>query len=241
MSKPLPRELIALTRTHELLAEAKTFDDFRVIRDKAEVARLYAKSAKLGVEVQIQAAELKLECERRAGQALREMTLSAGGRPSKANRSQVATSLEELGINKSQSSRWQDESSLPEDEYRRYVAECRAAGRQPSSRGLLLRARQFIECRTMQGPHRRAKNKRASELFVVDSRTVEPTPGFASADDQRTAIRELCLHHKKLTDHLANYCRDEPLVEPTPAQRLCIRNLLNEMGACLAILREGRR
>jgi hypothetical protein len=241
MSKPLPRELIALTRTHQLLSEAKTFEDFKSIRDKAEAARLYARSAKLGLEIQIHAAELKLECERRAGALIPQIQLSKGGRPGKKNRSQVATSLEDLGINKSQSSRWQDEARLPDEEYQQYVVACRTAGREPTSQGLLKRSRQFSGKELTQGPHRRGKKARQRKSMIVDSASVRSVPSFDVADDQDAMLADIQLHHKQLVEKLANYCGTEPLAEPTSAERRYISHLLSEMAECLVNLRELRR
>lgn len=236
MSKPMPRELIALTRTHQLLAEAKTFEDFKSIRDKAEAARLYAKSAKLGLEIQIHAAELKLECERRAGALISQIELSRGGRPGRKNQSQVATSLEDLGINKSQSSRWQDEARLPDGEYQAYVAACRAAGREPTSQGLLKRSRKFSGKELTRGQHRRSKKKHPSKSAVINPASVQSTPRFDAADDQEALLADIQLHHKQLTENLANYCGAGPYTEPTIAQRRYIGHLISEMAECLANL-----
>jgi hypothetical protein len=241
MSKPMPKELVTLTRTHRLLSEAKTFEDFKSIRDKAHAARLYAKSARLGFEIQLHAAEVKLECERRAGSLLSEMELSHGGRPSKKNRSQVATSLDDLGINKSQSSRWQDQARLPEEAFRKYLAECRAAGREPTSQGLLNRSRQFASKGNALASNARVGNvRRTNTARVVDSLSVLSVPCFDSADDEASVIADLCLHHKQLVDSLASYCADRPFTAPTTAQRRYINHLLSEMGECLANLRKLR-
>lgn len=53
-------------------------DDIKSIRDKAEAARNYAKAAKLGLEIQNQAATIKLEAERKAGQVLHGMEKNSG-------------------------------------------------------------------------------------------------------------------------------------------------------------------
>ena len=239
MSKPMPRELTALTRTHRLLSEAKTFEDFKSIRDQAQAARLFARSRRLGLEIQIHAAEVKLECERRIGAILAEMQLSAGGRPGTNKRSKVATSLEDLGINKSQSSRWQDEAKLPENDYRQYVAACRAAGREPTSQGLLKRSREFAGKGRTQGPHPHGHKRRASKSLILDSPSVLSISGGDSASDEDAIIAELELHHKQLIDNLANYCGDGPFIEPTKAQRRYIDHLLAEMATCLVNLREA--
>jgi hypothetical protein len=244
MSKPMPKELVALTRTHRLLSEARTFEDFKSIRDKAEAARLFAKSARLGFEIQVHAAEVKLECERRAGAIISEIDLSHGGRPSKNKRSQAATSLDDLGINKSQSSRWQDEARLPDEEFRKYLADCRAAGREPTSQGLLNRSRQFTGRALAQvALVRTAKNRRPSSAKMVDSPSVLTISSFDATDDEDAIIADLHLHHQQLVSSLASYCGSGPFAEPTTTQRRYISHLLSEVGECLVNLqklREGR-
>ena len=70
MSKDGPRELALLSKASRALAEVRTIDDIKAIRDKAEAARHYARSAALGLDVQNYAAEVKLRAERKAGALL---------------------------------------------------------------------------------------------------------------------------------------------------------------------------
>jgi hypothetical protein len=70
-----------------------------------------------------QATEIRLRAERRVGQLLADMEKNPGARGSGSNqhelRSHDATTpkLSDLGINKSQSSRWQKLADLPEDAF----------------------------------------------------------------------------------------------------------------------------
>lgn len=73
----------------------------KAIRDKAEALRLYTKQAKHGLEMQNQCAELKLRSERKGGELLPGI-ITKGGDP----KSHAGT-LERIGLNKNQSSRWQ--------------------------------------------------------------------------------------------------------------------------------------
>ena len=59
-----------LTMARTLLAEAKDMDDILKVRDISEAARTYAKAAKLGLESQNEAAEIKIRAERKAGDLL---------------------------------------------------------------------------------------------------------------------------------------------------------------------------
>jgi hypothetical protein len=66
-------------KARQMLAEAKSLDDVLMIRDKAEALRVYAAAAKLGLESQNEAAEIKIRAERKAGELLRSMPKQTGG------------------------------------------------------------------------------------------------------------------------------------------------------------------
>ncbi len=51
-------QLELLGEAANMLAKAKSFDDIKGIRNKAEAVRIYAKAAKLGLELQNQAISL---------------------------------------------------------------------------------------------------------------------------------------------------------------------------------------
>ena len=110
--------LASLEQATRLLQHARNVDEVRSIINKAEAARVYAQQARLGLEAQNYAAEVKLRAERRAGELLAEMELRDGGHAKRA-RSQPATELaapprlSDLGITRSQSSRWQAIARVP--------------------------------------------------------------------------------------------------------------------------------
>ncbi len=120
-----------LAIAQQLLAEAKSLDDILHIRDIAEAARVYAQAAKLGLENQNEAAEVKIRAERKAGEMLAQMPKATGadygGRTSlDGNRelpSNPPPTLTELGIEKMQSSRWQMVASVPEDVFEEHINE----------------------------------------------------------------------------------------------------------------------
>ena len=76
-------DLSVLDHASRILADAKSLDDIKAVRDKAEAARAYVKAAKLGLELQNRAAEVKLRAERKAGRLLRSLKLRGGDRKSK--------------------------------------------------------------------------------------------------------------------------------------------------------------
>ena len=110
--------LIRYDAARKAIAAAHRVDEVKAIRDKAEAVRTYAKLAG-DLQLQNQACEIRLRAERRAGQLLIEMEKNPGtrgkGRPRKdgtrVTRSNRTTAyppkLEEVGITKDQSSKWQ--------------------------------------------------------------------------------------------------------------------------------------
>jgi hypothetical protein len=62
--------LQVLTDVERRLAAVTTVDGAKAIRDQAEAFRVYAKSARKGLDVQNRAATIKLLAERRAGELL---------------------------------------------------------------------------------------------------------------------------------------------------------------------------
>ena len=108
-------------RARQELELASTIDEVKQIRDQAEALRLYAKQARLSLEMQNKCAEIKIRAERRAGEMLQERERHPPG-PPKEDRSHDGTHLqpprlEDLGITKNQSSRWQLMASIPEQDF----------------------------------------------------------------------------------------------------------------------------
>src|SRR5262249_6390240 len=98
------------------------------------------------------AAEIKLRAERRLGELLASTPLQTGGDAARARSpdatEQRAQRLRDLGISKSQSSRWQTLASVPEPIFDDYIADAREKGRRDGSTelttaGALTVARQY--------------------------------------------------------------------------------------------------
>lgn len=128
----------------QLLAEAKNLDDVLHIRDIAEAARVYAQAAKLGLENQNEAAEVKIRAERKAGEMLARMPKNEGAKGTGSNQYEVRSldvtappTLEELGIEKMQSSRWQTIASLPVEVFEEHITETKAEGRELTTAGVI--------------------------------------------------------------------------------------------------------
>ena len=121
---------VALAKYNEAkraLSVAVNIDEVKDIRDKAEAMRLYALQAKDRVLID-QATEIRMRAERRAGELLRDLEKNKGARGSGSNqhelRSHDATTprLADLGLNKSQSSRWQQLAGIARDDFEDLVA-----------------------------------------------------------------------------------------------------------------------
>ena len=119
------------------LAEAKSTDEVKDVRDKAEAIRLYGRQAK-NKQLEIDATEIRIRAERRLGQMLSEQKESGGfakgsqGRfktisPTGGSEEEppVPPTLAEVGISKKLSSRAQKIAAVPEAEFEGQVAEWR--------------------------------------------------------------------------------------------------------------------
>lgn len=132
-----------LTRARQMLAEAKTLPDLVHIRDLAEAARVYAQAARLGLESQNEAAEIKLRAERRAGEILAQMEKHPPGpEPVRSLRVTEPPTLADMDITKMQSSRWQQMADFPEEKFEEYIAHTRESGVELTTVGMLRYVRQ---------------------------------------------------------------------------------------------------
>lgn len=110
-------ELQKLNEAARLLAECKTLDEFKKIHNIADAARQYAEVSKLGNAYLNHANEIKIRAERKMGEILMKKIPHQGGRPSENSVPQDTVStptLEELGISRHDSARFQKIASIPE-------------------------------------------------------------------------------------------------------------------------------
>jgi hypothetical protein len=114
----------------QALAAAHRIDEVKTIHDKALALRVYALQARDRVLVD-QATEIRLRAERRAGELLRAMEergereTKGGDRKSKSHAATLIPRLSDLGINKSQSSRWQKLAAIDDDAFEDVVDRAR--------------------------------------------------------------------------------------------------------------------
>lgn len=127
--------LARISEAMKALSAAKTLDDVLQIRDQAEALRVYVKAASESLDAANAAAEIKLRAERKAGEMLAVMEKNKGS--AVPTRSHDVTTLDDLGIDKMQASRWQREASVDEDAFVEYIFACQAEGREVTQSGLL--------------------------------------------------------------------------------------------------------
>lgn len=126
--------LATLTAATTALAQAKTLDEVKRIVDVAEAARTYARAAKLGLEAQNHAAEIKLRAERKAGELLKAMKeageLAEQGRPKTLHDETFCQPLKlaDLGVTRIQAHRWEAVAAVPVETLEEYIAERKAGG-----------------------------------------------------------------------------------------------------------------
>lgn len=138
-------QLIHFEKAKRELELATSIDEVKELRDKAEALRLYMKQADQSLVMQNQCAEIKVRAERRAGEILKVSGRKQGERDN-IQRFHNATfevpKLEDIGITKSQSSRWQDIAKIPEPVFEQHIARATASG-ELTSAGLLKLSKKF--------------------------------------------------------------------------------------------------
>lgn len=130
--------LIKIDEAKQALAEANSISTVLEIRNRAMAASAYAQ-AKGFREAADVAKEAQLRAERRAGEFLADGIQRGGDRKSKLHDATLNNSvkLEDIGIEKTQSSRWQSIASIPEDKFEHFIAERRNDGKELTQTGLL--------------------------------------------------------------------------------------------------------
>ena len=153
------------------LAEAKSVDEAKDVRDKADALRIYARQAK-NRQLEVDAAEVRLRAERRLGEMLRDQKEAVGlnsgtagkGRPRKGGAEaeppkDERPTLADAGIDKKLSARAQKLAAVPETKFDQMVCEWRDRVASETERvtvslmreGAIAQERQAYEQRKVEG------------------------------------------------------------------------------------------
>ena len=136
----MPAALTRYDAARRALAEAHRVDEVKKIRDKAVAMQVYATQAK-DTTLITQATDIRMRAERRAGELLIEMAERRERQKSgdaDGRRSQPSVpKLSDLGISKTQSSRWQGLARLAPEAFEGQVERASKQARLRSDRAQL--------------------------------------------------------------------------------------------------------
>jgi hypothetical protein len=129
------------SKARQALAQAKTIEDFKDVRDVGEAAIRLAKSRRdVGIEALLEAQEIVRRAERQLGKMLPSVIKKGGDRA----KSHDVTLLGDIGIERMQSSRFQKIAQLPEDQFETWVSSCREAGEEMTQAAALRMAAEYL-------------------------------------------------------------------------------------------------
>jgi len=143
-------ELVKWNKAKQAIVEAKTVDEVKSIKDKAEAMRAYAKQVGESLEVQNDICEIKLRAERRMGEMLKESNIKPGNKNTLKQFSDsniVSPSEEKLsdfGIEKHESSRYQKIADLSEEKFEEIIKETKQEEKELTE-SLMLKTAKKIE------------------------------------------------------------------------------------------------
>lgn len=213
MTTSTPNELVVLDEAFRRLSEVKTLDEIKAIRDKAEAVRSYAQSAKLGLELQNIAAELKLRAERKARDLLSTLKLRGGDRKSNGYRDRLK--LGDLGISQNQSKRWQKEATVPAEKFNRYIEHAHKSGVEISAAALIRIARQLNRDRK-PAPSFTDGAQTTRRVAATRCPSSRLTGDCATLKEAHEAVAELRGHCQSLANILQRSCQTNS--DPTSEQ-----------------------
>lgn len=129
------------SKARQALAEAKSIEDFKDVRDVGEAAIRLAKSRRdVGVEALLEAQEIVRRAEWSLGKMLPGFT---GGSGRKKNL-QHASFLSDIGIEFTQSHRFQKIAALPGEDFEAWISNCRKSGEEMTQAAALRVAAEFL-------------------------------------------------------------------------------------------------
>ncbi len=125
------------------LRETKDIDLVKFIIDRAELLRIYRKQIGDTLEIQNEAAEIRIRAQRRAGEILKETIQHEGGRPKEkpSHDERVSPKLSDIGFNYTEASRYQTLASIPEEIFESHIEEVKEKRKELTTSELLTLAK----------------------------------------------------------------------------------------------------
>ncbi len=137
--------VVRFSRFRQELQKSTDVGEIHLLRDKAQALRTLVRRQGACYDVLFDLAKFKLDAERRAGQLLLAMEKAGGEanlmRGKEPPPGSDAPLLAELGISKYDSSRWQHEALVPEDQYQDWLSSFREDRQEPTSIALVKHSR----------------------------------------------------------------------------------------------------
>lgn len=135
-------QLVRYDAARHALQEARSVDEIKDIKDKAEALRLYARQAN-DRDLEVWTAEIKVRAVRRIGELSAALETAPSGRAAvslPAVGKSKSDALTEAGISSSSANRYEQVAAIPEAEFEAHIAERRDALEPASISGILNRA-----------------------------------------------------------------------------------------------------
>jgi DNA repair photolyase len=151
------KQLVPASRLEAQIRASNDIGELKDIQAKAEALRGYLQSVGESLNVQNQAAEVKIRAERRCGEILASEIKQGGDRKSESKFNR--RTLKDFGIKKNQSRCWQAVAQLPEDLFEEHLAKIREAKKELTSACVYRKAFEF----------RRAKEADKAPILGADS------------------------------------------------------------------------
>ena len=148
------------------------------------------------------------------------LKLPGGSRNSKSH--DGILKLEDLGITPNDSSRWQKEATVPDDDFGQYIRAAAELGHEITQTGLLKIARTFGRTRS--------RRKRSKPASVSSRQTIDVPP------EPVLVIHELQNHRGQLANVLGDLCNGDGVVDLERAERRLVARILAEMEMFLSEL-----
>lgn len=231
------------------LQQAAEIDEVKDIRDKAQAMAAYARQAN-DTKLVEWATEIKVRAERKAGQMLAEMPKNPG-KLNNSSRSHDATTiktLSELGINKTQSSRWQRLAAVPDDQFEQAIAAAKEVAGEVTTAAMLKIEKQNKQSGVAHGEI--SLPIAVEKLSPKSKKTDEPTTVISddSEDDQKDqeilelsdAIISLEDENQRLKDAIAVNQLPEDEIDSAAATIDQLRKEVKSLNAELMAVKSSR-